>query len=216
AASVAIVVAAGCSRPEFRYVKNTEAHAYFKVPYGWKGFTSDEIRKETQRQALTKASPEALEAEKLVVWQQGFDGSKPPSVSHVVGISKAPSLEVRVRKLQAGERDQVSLAALRNLVVPIDQLSQPTDPSDPSASDNSGFELLDQEEITHDGLRGIRVVFNIRGSDKPLYTIDQTALIDAKAAHLYLFVLQADAQRYFNDRSLLHEIVSSFTVKQKG
>lgn len=217
-------VLAGCAPSEYRYVTNAATNTYLKVPRDWAKFDQDQLALAEAR--IVKESggdpPSDLDRqlEKLIQWRVGFDGDGKPSALHVAGLSAKPVVDIRVRRLMARERDQVNQAALRNLLVPYDELMQQeaqreaaASPTDPISTD---FQPLREDELNlGKGLRGVRLTFKIRGTETS-YVIDQTALVDGSNSRLWVLVVRAAEPEYLAQRDRIEEIVKSFTVKQKG
>ena len=218
-----VAFVAGCGAPRFRYVKNGETRSYLKVPRAWTTYTHDDL--DAAEAKVLKASgqePSAVDqaVEKSMQWRVAFDADPKPSVNHVIRFAKEPVVDVRIRQLLPEERDKVNTAALRNLVVNYDDLKsqaqQATDPNATTPTTDSGFRPLVEDEIHRaNGLRGIRLVFEVRASDGRLYTLDQTALIDSNPSRLYLLVIQAGEREYLAHSKLLDDIATSFTIKKK-
>lgn len=222
---VGALLLGACGESKYRYVTNSATSSYLKVPRSWASFDEGQLSR-AEAQLLQQAgdqSPSAVDREidRALQWRVAFDASAQPSISHVTGFGKAPVVDVRVRKLLASERDQVSMERLRNLVVPYDQLADEARKQEASKdllerTNTQRFRPLGEREIQlKNGMRGVRVVFELRGDDGGFYTIDQTALVDGKTSQLYLLLIQASEQQYFANIKLLNEIAGSFTVKQK-
>lgn len=222
---VVTVGSGACSPPKFRYVANSETETYLKVPRSWATFKQTELNAaEALVSGESGQSPSAVDTfvEGLLQWRVAFDADPSPSLNHVVELSVEPVVDVRVRRLLSAERDQVSLSSLRNLFVAYDDLKEEADleaagrpVGSPTAS--SQFRPIDERELQFDnGLRGIRLIFGLRGPDGAFYTFDQTALLDGKTERVYALLIRASEKEYFTNSTLLDEIATSFTVKRKG
>lgn len=214
---------AGCGRPEYRYVTDKGTSTYLKVPRSWTVFDGDAVASAESRALAVSGSdpPSAIDRriEQLLQWRVAFDSARVPSPDHVANLSESVVVDVRVRRLLARERDQVNLAALRNLIVPYDELSQSEQESEASkklgAATKSDFRPLREEEIASDnGMHGVRLTFQVRGAAR-VYLIDQTALVDVTSSRLWVLVVRASEAEYFANRKQIDAVVDSFTVKPK-
>jgi hypothetical protein len=220
---VVLVGSGACSPPKFRYVANSETETYLKVPRSWTSFEQSEL---TAASAAGESgqTPSAVDSfiDDLLQWRVAFDAAPSPSLDHVVALSVEPVVDVRVRRLLAPERDQVSLASLRNFFVPYDDLRKEADleaAGKPvgAPTTSSQFRPIDEQELQFEnGLRGTRLIFGLRGSDGAFYTFDQTVLLDGKTERVYALLIRASEKEYFSNSTLLDEIATSFTVKRKG
>jgi hypothetical protein len=227
AALVLVAVALGaCGDSEFRYVSNSSINTYLKVPSDWKVYTHDDLISAEVDAARERNQPSSL-IDVLVnrefQWRMAFDGDPNPSIEHTLNLAEEPVVEVSVRALDQDEHDQVSLAALRNVIVNYDELKQQ------AASDLTGrgvgiageststFRPIDEEELhLEGGIRGIRLRFVLRPNpSSPFYAFDQTTLVDAKAERLYVLLIRSGEAQFLRHNELFDEIARSFTVKPK-
>jgi hypothetical protein len=194
------VLAAGCGGSGYKYVKSSTNNAYYKIPEDWKLFDKQQVIASTGAQ-LSNDEEQGLRY--LAI----FDADPAPSLDHDLQTADHPYGVVRVRKLDIEERDTFSLAALRNEVIPID-------------------EILDQElgevEVVggpftltqKDGLRGTRIIYTVQGAQNS-FTVDQTGLVDPATNMVYFFIVGCDAECFAANRSTITEIAESWTVEDK-
>ena len=224
---LAAVALAACGDSEFRYVSNPSINTYLKVPSDWKVYTHDDLISAELDAARQRNQPSSL-IDVLVnrefQWRMAFDGDPRPSIEHTLNLAEEPVVEVSVRALDRDEHDQVSLAALRNVIVNYDELKQQ------AASDLTGrgvglvgestttFRPIDEEELHQEGgVRGVRLRYVLRpNSSSPFYAFDQTTLVDAKAERLYVLLIRSGEAQFLRHNELFTEIAKSFTVKPKG
>jgi hypothetical protein len=208
---------AGCAGSGQRYVKNSSEGVYFTIPDDWKLYEEDAIL-DFQDDQL---GPEAIESRRDGSWQVFFDAAPRPSLRHLEQFLTAhPNGQAQVLELGPQQRDTVSLEVLRNLVLPIDEISQ---------IDETLVELVDAEEINRDGVRGVQFVFNvdmeavdslIAGLEpapdrKPEFaTINQTALVDSATRKLYALVISCEAGCYEDNKSTIEKVADSWTVEE--
>ena len=224
---VMVLVTAACSDSEFRYVSNGSLNTYLKVPEDWKVYTHDDLISAEVDAARQRNQPSSL-IDVLVnrefQWRMAFDGDPRPSIDHTLNLAEEPVVEVSVRALDPEEREQVSLAALRNVIVNYDELKQQ------AADDLTGrgvgiageststFRPIDEEELHYEGgVRGVRLRYVLRpNANSPFYAFDQTTLVDAKAERLYVLLIRSGEAQFLRHNQLFTEIAKSFTVKPKG
>jgi len=225
-ALVVVLVAGGCASDKFRYVAHSSTNTYLKVPRDWKSFDG-ELLDRADAKALEAAGEQGPSFVDLVFngslqWRVAYDADPNPQPSHAVSFAVAPVVEVRVRDLTEDERDHVNLASLRNMFFPYDQLkAQATEEhkgkpleANPPATDS--FRALKEIPITSsEGIRGNRVIFELRQGEE-FFVVDQTALLDAKSDRVYVLLIRASENAYLLNSSLLDDVATSFTVKQKG
>jgi hypothetical protein len=221
------LVAGACSKPEFRYVSNSSLNTYLKVPSGWKQYTRDELigaEIDAARQANQPSSLIDTLINRQYEWREAFDSDPRPSVDHTLTLATDPVVEVSVRALDANEHDQVSLAALRNVIVNYDEMKQQA--QDDLAAQSVGiagatsanFRPIDEQELNlANGVHGVRLRFVLRPDpSSPFYAFDQTALVDTKAEHLYVLLIRSGEAEFIQNNGLFSTIAKSFTVKPKG
>src|SRR5712692_2077382 len=150
-AAVALVAAAGlmlsaCTGSGYHYVKNSDddSGTYFKIPEGWRVFDENAFYKKIG------LSPTRAKIRKATSWTVVFDGDSKPSLKHFdEPVTSQPFGIAEVRELDQQERDSFSLMAMRNLVVPVDDLSQ----------QGAQVEVLRMHEFTSGGFHGLRFTF---------------------------------------------------------
>ena len=199
-AALTAALLAACSSG-YRYVKNSSARTYFKVPSAWKLYDQDAISR-----ALSKdQSPEQAAASKSSQWIVAFDGAPRPLLDHVLSErSRFPMGLALVRALTADERDTFSLASLRNQVNALDDMSATGDVEP----------LLSKEITRRDGLHGTRLIDNVR-QNGVWVTFDQTGLVDSGTRTLYLLVVGCEAHCYLANRKVIDQVVDSWTVRAR-
>jgi hypothetical protein len=224
---LALVVAGACSKSEFRYVSNGEIGTYLKVPADWKEYTQDDLvgaEIDAARQANRPTSLIDVLVNRQFQWRAAYDGDPQPSVEHTLSLAEEPVVEVSVRALDQDEHDQVSLAALRNVIVNYDEMKAE------AQSDLAGrgvgvgtestttFRPIDEEELHYkDGVRGVRLRYVLRPDPaSPFYAFDQTTLVDSKSERLYVLLIRSGEAQFLRHNQLFTEIAKSFTVKPKG
>ena len=223
-----LVVASACSNSEFRYVSNSSINTYLKVPSEWKEYTNDDLIDAAIVAAQNPDQPGSLIdvlASSQSQWRMAFDASPRPSIDNALNLLvDEPVVNVSVRALGADEHDQMSLAVLRNVIIPYDQLKGAG--AENVARRNLGlggeatesFRPIDEEELNYpDGIRGVRVRYVLRpDASSPFYAFDQTTLVDSKAERLYVLLIRSGEAQFLRNNQLFTKIAKSFTVKPKG
>jgi len=222
-----LALSGACGKSEFRYVSNSSINTYLKVPVGWKVYNHDQLvgaELDAARQANQPPSLIDALVNRQFQWRMAFDSDPRPSVDHTLSLATEPVVEVSVRALERAEHDQVSLAALRNVVVNYDEMKQQA--TDEAANRSVGlagettsnFRPIDEEELNlPDGVHGVRLRYVLRpNSSAPFYAFDQTTLVDNKAQRLYVLIIRSGEGQFLRNNKLFTEIAKSFTVKPKG
>lgn len=226
-ALVLVLLTGACSKPEFRYEANSSLNTYVKVPSAWKRYDHDAlIGAEIDAARQANQPPSLIDAlvNRQYEWRVAFDGDPQPSVDHTLSLATEPVVEVSVRALDSSEHDQVSLAALRNVIVDYDSLKQQA--QDDAAGQSVGitgatsgnFRPIDEEELNlANGVHGVRLRYILRPSaTAPFFAFDQTTLVDSKAERLYVLLIRSGEAEFLQNNKLFTQIARSFTVKTKG
>lgn len=192
-------MAAGCASSGYRYVKTSTDNAYYKIPTGWQLFDKQEVIASTGAQLST-------EEENGLRYLAIFDADPQPSLDHDLQTAAFPFGVVRVRRLNIEERDTFSLRALRNEVIPIDEI---LDRELGNVEVIAGPHTITQK----DGLRGTRIVYTVRGTQNS-FTVDQTGLVDPTTSLVYFFIIGCEADCFAANRKTITEVADSWTVKE--
>jgi len=221
------VLATSCAKSEFRYVSNSKINTYLKVPAAWKEYKHDDLVSAEISAAREANQPSSLIdvlVNRQFQWRMAFDGDPSPSVEHTLALAEEPVVEVSVRALDATEHDQVSLAALRNVIVNYDEMKATA--QDAIAGQSVGiagqstttFRPIDETELNYpDGVHGVRLRYVLRpNANSPFFAFDQTTLVDSKAERLYVLLIRSGEAQFLQNNQLFSTIAKSFTVKPKG
>ena len=220
-------LAGACSKSEFRYVTNSSINTYFKVPREWKVYEQDDLvdaEISAARQANQPSSLIDVLINREFQWRMAFDSDPQPSVEHTLTLAEQPVVEVSVRALGRDEHDQVSLAALRNVIVNYDEMKVQAQQDLTGKSvgiageSTTTFRTIDEEELhSPEGVRGVRIRYVLRPNPQsPFFAFDQTTLVDSKAERLYVLLIRSGEAQFLQNNKLFTEIAKSFTVKPKG
>jgi hypothetical protein len=204
-ACAAAVALSACSGSGYHYVKNSTdegSGTYFKIPQGWRVYDENEFF------AKLDLPPERSKARKATSWAIAFDASSKPTLKHFEQpVTAQPFGIAEVRQLGPEERDAFSLMAMRNLVLPVDQLSE-TD---------AELEVLRLDEFTRDGgFHGLRFTFNFRYPEaKEFVTFDQVSIVDADTKEVHLLVISCSVRCYERKKDTINTVMDSWTVKER-
>ena len=194
------LLAGACGSSSFRYVTSKKTGTYFKVPANWKVFDQKTIN-QAIRASGNEPPPEVLFA-------AAFDASPKPALANFPQEDPPPHQPTgiaRVFVLDDTQHDLVSLAALRNMLVAVDD-----------GVAQSKINVLGQVDLAPPGgLHGQRLVFEVKPDTGPKYIVDQSALIDAKAKQVWVFAVGCESSCYMAQRSKIDKVVSSWTVKKR-
>jgi hypothetical protein len=224
---LALVLSTSCGESKFRYVSNSDINTYLKVPNDWKVYEQDDLVQaeiDAARQANQPSSLIDVLIKRQFQWRMAFDGDPEPSVEHTLSLAEEPVVEVSVRALDQDEHDQVSLAALRNVIVNYDEMKAEAQSGlagsgvGVAAESTKTFRPIDEQELHYDdGVRGIRLRYVLRpNASSPFYAFDQTTLVDSKSQRLYVLLIRSGEAQFLRYNQLFTEIAKSFTVKTKG
>jgi hypothetical protein len=201
----AVFALSACSGSGYHYVKNSTdegSGTYFKVPEGWRIYDENEFF------AKLDLPPERAKERKATSWAIAFDASTKPTLKHFEQpVTAQPFGIAEVRQLGPEERDAFSLMAMRNLVLPVDELVE-TD---------AELEVLRLEEFTRDGgFHGLRFVFNFRYPEaKQFVTFDQVSIVDSDTKEVHLLVISCSAKCYERKKDTIATVMDSWTVKER-
>jgi hypothetical protein len=203
-----VVLSVSCSSSGFMYVSSSDRRAYFKVPAGWKFYDKRDILV-ASGQSLSAATNEQIP------WLIAFDSDPTPNLDHILSLGDAPAhpvVEARVQKLTFQIRDQLSLAGIRNVIYPVDQLLQV----------NAAEVLSYKDVVLPGGLHGNRIMYDVIpngatgvASGGTVIRVIQTAVVDASTNTLYIFLVRCESHCFQANKSLIDQIADSWTVKER-
>jgi hypothetical protein len=209
----AFAMAAGCGKPEFNYVANTDEKTYFKVPSEWTMIDGSPVFA-----TLQQVNPESAAAQKIsqITWATVYDSSSRPLTSHVTTFysTKDPVVYSAILHVPRQVQGGISLDVLRNFLFPLFPV---TDVYRKAAEDMgsplTGFELLADEVLSpKPGMRGVRVVYNYEMPTTDVDTFDLTVYTNNDASIVYLLLIRCTARCYRERAAELDGVATSFTV----
>lgn len=152
-ALVMTIAGAGCaSEGTQQHLRDTDVGAAVQIPAGWTVFTQDEVQPNSITPGLEIPSP--------VRWFVGVDADPEPSPARIVQEYTAayPQGFFEVFELDEEDRWQMSILAVRNMVVPIDTLQD-------EFLEEAVVLLEYDDRVQVDGMRGLRMVVQIQESE---------------------------------------------------
>jgi hypothetical protein len=199
------VTVSACGAPQFTYVANSDAHTYFKVPGQWHKITDSALASQLHRGSGS--------AQQTGFWSVGYDGSNPPSATHVFDSgAPQPFAFALVEKLSPTASSVMSYNGLRDLFLPVTPATRLA--AAKSGFALTGFRLLRDTVLTPgQGVHGVRVTFEYTFPDGNTDTFDQVAFTNADDTEVYLLVLHCLAICYRQHYSEIDTVMKSFTVR---
>jgi hypothetical protein len=144
----------------------------------------------------------------LVKWQVAYSADPKIKVAQVFSLKPvaAPLVFVRVRDMTGSEINSFSYNSLRDVIVPVTQLTQGADLGVPD------FKILLDKEIVKKSARGIQTIysFSVSGTEQ---TLNQTVLMSNDRSTLYIFMARCASTCYKKNQKVMEEIVNSYTVQ---
>jgi hypothetical protein len=200
----AVLLISACTGSGYHYLKNSEdgSGTYFKVPDGWKIYDEDEFFK------TRDLSPVRSRLVRDTSWTVAFDASSKPSLKHYDQlVTNQPFGLARVREIDPEERSTFSIESMRNIVIPVDSLSE----------QGAEVEVLRMDEFTESGgFRGLRFTFNVQPpEEKQFVTFDQVTIVDADTKELHVLFISCSARCYEREKGTIDTVMESWTVKER-
>ena len=195
-----------CAAPDYRYANEAPGSApastvYFKVPESWSPFTPAQITAAQQGWASDATAKPLLDA---TVWQEAYDASASPSLTHVLGSAtpSSPVVYASLRSLYQAEVDSVTVDSLKDVVLPVSTLGSQVD-------------VRTSQPVQQGNSQGVHLVVSFKaagtGSEE---TLDETAYLSPEHNALYLLVVRCSTACYDQHRADIDTVTSSFTIKE--
>lgn len=192
------VFAASCSGSGYQYVRQPQYDTMFKLPEEWTVFEDEEVLAQSGLVSF-QLNPQA----DSTLWVRGFEGAAAAEQMGAPAESENPLGFTSIRVLlDREERESFSLLSLRNEAFPIVQLEQ----------EGAQIEILDETELLENGLHGVRVIFDIKSSTGPHLSFNKTTLVDPSTRVVFAFLIGCRSDCYEENRDVIDEIVSSYSV----
>jgi hypothetical protein len=197
-ALLAPVLLASCVGSSYHYVSSSSTGTFFKVPSSWKVYGKSQVLADPGQ-----LGPRGSSSDRFLV---EFDGSPQPNAGHDFVTSSAPFGIARVRQLSLQEHDQYSLAALRNEVLPVDNLLN----QDPNAVQVRSPPKL----LTHRGLRGTRLEYSVH-VNSTTFTVEQIGYVDTPTENVWYLIVGCTLTCYQRHSGDIHRVIDSWIVEGK-
>jgi len=205
-ALLVVLIATGCAAPQFTYVSDTSANAYFKVPFGWHRISDVDLA------AQFKAPGSAL-GKAAGTWDIAYDAANAPAAVHLFSPNAdQPFAFAFVAPLSPTATNAMSYNGLRDVLLPVTSAarSQAARGSFPLTH----FKLLRDTLVTPgQGVHGVWDIFDYTYPGGITDTFDQVALTNSNSTQLYVFMVHCIATCYSHNHGQLDTIMSSFTVR---
>lgn len=195
---------AGCGEQSKQYASSSAANTFFTVPNEWREISFEKLSAFEKKQRADVDEEQA----NAVIWQVAFTPAKKFKISKVYAIEAIdePIVVARVRELSYEEGNDISYNALREIVLPFQTWRMNPDQAPP------GFSVVNDYEISDQGVNGIRSVFRFDSEGKN-QTLDQVALVSNDRRKIYILLSRCVTTCYTKNQKVIDEIVKSFTVR---
>jgi hypothetical protein len=203
---VAAVVATGCAAPQFTYVSDSGANAYFKVPFGWHKISDVSL-------AAQFKTPGSTLGQATGIWDVAYDADKAPAAVHLFSPNATqPFAFALVTPLSSTASNALSYNGLRDVLLPVTSAArtQATQGSFPLTH----FKLLRDTVLTPgQGVHGVWETYDYTYPGGITDTFDQVALTNSSTTQIYVLMVHCIVTCYSHNRDQLATIMSSFTVR---
>ncbi len=203
------VTLAGCLSNNysfFNFVNSSGADMYFKVPATWSDFGPSQVFS-TPQQSI---SPGQLSQIESADWANVFSAQRTNSIQALTGIfANQPFGITQAKKLSTSQRDTFSLASLRTLLIPSDPLSSSTSSTSGAVYTAESY----SEFVTPAGMRGSRMVVEIKQTGRATSVLSQVAEVDSSTNWVYLIGVGCSKACYQANKAVINEIVDSWSVR---
>jgi hypothetical protein len=200
-ALVAVAIGAGCAGSGYSYHANKDEKLYFKLPDSWTVYDTKD---------LLADNPAAAER----MWVRGFVAGTPSIDAVFTAGLPEPRGYVQIVKLDAMERDGLSLAKLRATNFGNDATTgEPIDPLLYASTNKDGrFEMLAYDDVVLDGPHGVhlRVAVHEAGGDG---IIDQTVLVDKATTKRYVLSIGCSPACFDQHKQEIEAVIKSWTLE---
>ena len=206
------LVLSGCLGSTYAYVSHRNpdgTELYFKIPARWTVFSAKQIV-ESQNGPLSNAQLSQIESGQ---WNTAFNASpsailkQQEQLQFINTIAKFPNGYVFARHMSENDRDALSLAAMRSIILGSDPLA---------ASTQSPFNVLNYSEFTKSGgIRGSKLVTDISETGGLISTFAQVVAVDPQTNWIYGIGISCRASCWGPNQGLINQIISSWNVKEQ-
>jgi hypothetical protein len=203
---VVAVTATGCAAPEFTYVSDSSANAYFKVPFSWHRISDVSL-------AAQFKTPGSVLGQASGTWDVAYDAAASPAAVHLFSPSATkPFAFAFVAPLSPAASNALSYNGLRDVLLPVTAAARAQ--AAQSSFPLTNFKLLKDTVVTPgQGVHGVWDTFDYTYPGGITDTFGQVALTNSNSTQLYVLMVHCIATCYRHNRTQLDTIMSSFTVR---
>lgn len=193
------------------HLRNTELGAAVRIPEGWTVYEQDQVQPNSVTPGLEIPSP--------VRWFVGVDADPEPSPSRIVEDYTAdhPQGFFEVFELDENDRWQMSILAVRNMIVPIDTLRD-------EFLEEAVVLLAYDDRLEAEGMRGLEMVVQVQESKVTengelqlipgsYFQMNQVAWWDPALERLYLGALMCSIDCYARYASEIDATMASWVAR---
>jgi hypothetical protein len=199
AAVVSMAGLTACGAPQYTYVTDSAAQAYFKVPYGWHAIPQS-------------ALAQSLQTTGTGVWVSAFGANAGQSSQDVFSFDVSqPFVFAEVEALGSATSAALSYNGLTDIFLPVTSQARSAESGELPVTN---FQLLRQSTLTpgSHGVHGVRVTYDYTYQDGTADTFDQVALTNADQTQVYLLMVHCTTSCYSHNQKAIDDVLSSFTV----
>lgn len=199
-------IATGCAAPQFTYVSDSGANAYFKVPFGWHKISDVSL-------AAQFKTPGSVLGKAAGTWDIAYDADRVPTAVHLFSPNATqPFAFAFVTPLSASASNAMSYNGLRDVLLPVTSASRTQ--AAQSSFPLTHFKLLRDSVVTPgQGVHGVVDIYDYTYPGGVTDTFGQVALTNSNSTQLYVLMVHCVAACYSQNRAQLDTIMSSFTVR---
>ena len=198
--------AAGCAAPQFTYIADSSANAYFKVPYGWHQISDVSLAAQFKTLGSTLG--------KNGSWDIAYDAAPAPAALHLFSpdVTK-PFVFAFVIPLSPAASQSLSDDRLRDVLLPVTPAGRLA-AGQGSAFPLTHFHLLRDTLVEPgQGVHGVSDTFEYTYPGGITDTFGKIALTNADKSLLYVLMVHCKATCYRQNRDQIDTIMSSFIVR---
>jgi hypothetical protein len=197
------VAVTGCGAPQYTYIANSSASTYFKVPYGWHKIDPSALN--AALQAATGSSSSA--------WNVAYEAGANPTAKDFLSFDNTqPFVFAEIGMLNSTASNELSYDTLRDFFLPVTSAAR-------SSVAQRGFPLTNFKQISdqvltpgHQGVHGVREIFDYSYPDGSTDTFDEVTLTNADQTEIYMLVVHCTTSCYSTDQAEINDVMTSFTI----
>jgi hypothetical protein len=202
----------GCFGSSFAYFSHRGSNGlemYFKVPSKWNTFSAKQLI-EAANGPLSQSQINQITAGQ---WEMTFSAAPHPSDKQFIAEgSDYPNGVVFAKQLSENDRDALSFAALRTLILSQDPLAASS-----TSATSTLYNVLNYSEFTRPGgIRGSKLVTDINASKGLVETFAQVVAVDPATNYVYGLGLACRASCWGTNSGLINQVLNSWNLKEKS